>query len=232
MSIVKEFREFFLRHIQVTSGTKIDQESNFPTNYNVGTVSVFNRFLKGDFPNESVFKKLFESITFKKNIEDTFTFTEQGLARKATDTESVNRTIATTNSFQPAVIPEQLPDVRATNTTIAPFTIISTESLGGITIQSVNKDLGSSRFKRDFNIKLTVPPPPAPPIVASLVEFSTSSSRYIATTNIAVPDLGIIIWQNDIPPTGYLMCDGTNGTPDLRAFQFGGTKFIRKIATP
>lgn len=84
MSVIKEFREFFLRAISVSSGTKPDQEAGFPTQYTVNGKTVFNRFLKKHFPSEDVFKKLFESVTFKLNPEDTATEDEQGLVKRAT----------------------------------------------------------------------------------------------------------------------------------------------------
>ena len=60
MATTKEFREFFLRHTQVNSGSKPDKETGFPLKYFVGSQEVFNRFLKDDYPSESVIKKLFE----------------------------------------------------------------------------------------------------------------------------------------------------------------------------
>ncbi len=87
MSIIKEFREFFLRNTSVPSGTKPDQETGFPTQYQVEGNNVFNRFLKKNFPSENVFKKLFESIAFKLNVEDTSTSSQQGLVKQASTLE-------------------------------------------------------------------------------------------------------------------------------------------------
>ena len=84
---IKEFKAFFLRAVQKSSGTDADQETNFNIQYFVNGVLKFNRFLKNHFPSENVFKKLFESITFKLEVGDTATFTTQGLVEKATDGE-------------------------------------------------------------------------------------------------------------------------------------------------
>lgn len=112
MAIIKEFREFFLRHVQVNTGLKKDQEVGYGLNYIVqGIGTVFNRFLKNDYPSEDVFKKLFESLTFKLNTEDTATYINQGLVRKATDTEAVARTNNGINTFTNVVVPNQLSDV-------------------------------------------------------------------------------------------------------------------------
>ena len=45
MSVIKEFREFFLRNTKVTIGSKADQESNFPVQYQVNSNLEYNRFL-------------------------------------------------------------------------------------------------------------------------------------------------------------------------------------------
>ncbi|MEM9339092.1 MAG: hypothetical protein AAGA66_10215 [Bacteroidota bacterium] len=36
------------------------------------------------------------------------------------------------------------------------------------------------------------------------------------STNGSFPSGGIIMWSGNTPPIGWLLCDGTNGTPDLR----------------
>lgn len=132
MAVIKEFREFFLRAVQVNSGPKPDQEAGFPTQYNVTkpdgtTVTGFNRFLKDHFPSESVFMKLFESITFKKNPEDKASIAEQGLVKLATDGEAKSNQTYSDN-FVRGVQPHQLPTVETgtvVNTFVDPFGVIT-----------------------------------------------------------------------------------------------------------
>ena len=111
MAIIKEFREFFLRNIKLPTGTKKDQEPNVAVTYTaiIDGVSktVYNRFLKHNYPSEDVFKKLFESITFKLNTEDTATTSEQGLVKIATDNQ-VQLGTSTINDYQLVPKPSQV----------------------------------------------------------------------------------------------------------------------------
>src|SRR5574343_434107 len=111
MAIIKEFREFFLRNIKLPIGTKKDQENNVAVTYTaiIDGVSktVYNRFLKNNYPSEDVFKKLFESITFKLNTEDTATTSEQGLVKIATDNQ-VQLGTSTINGYQLVPKPSQV----------------------------------------------------------------------------------------------------------------------------
>ena len=111
MAIIKEFREFFLRNIKLPTGTKKDQEANVAVTYTaiIDGVSktVYNRFLKHNYPSEDVFKKLFESITFKLNTEDTATTSEQGLVKIATDSQ-VGLGTSTVDGYQLVPKPSQV----------------------------------------------------------------------------------------------------------------------------
>lgn len=112
MSIIKEYKQFFLRNIQVNSGANPDQESGYPLQYVItGKGSVYNRLLQGNYPSEGVFRKLIESLPFKLNTEDTASLTEQGLVRIATDGESIARLSNSVGTFTNVVKPHQLPDV-------------------------------------------------------------------------------------------------------------------------
>jgi hypothetical protein len=112
MAIIKEYREFFLRNIAVNSGAKKDQETGYPLEYIItGIGSVFNRFLKNHYPSEGVNKKLFESITFKLNVEDTASTTAQGLVRAATDQEAFDKTSNGAGTFTNVLQPHQFPDL-------------------------------------------------------------------------------------------------------------------------
>lgn len=150
MPIIKEYREFFLRHLPVASGTKPDQEANFPSQYYKGSVKVYNRFLKNDFPSEAVFRKLFESLTFKLNKEDTAKLTEQGLAKIASDANAESRTSNNANDFTAFVAPHQLPDV-VVNDVLGDVTTIATKA--SISITTIKRTFGSV-FRRVFKVTL------------------------------------------------------------------------------
>lgn len=132
----KEFREFFLRHVTVTSGTKPDQETGFPISYYIGSTPVYNRFLKNDYPTENVFKKLFASITFKLNKEDTAKLDQQGLTKIATDDQSVNRTDNSISDYTAMVVPHQLPEI-INDLAVSGDVVIDTVNKNGITITRV-----------------------------------------------------------------------------------------------
>ena len=110
---VKEYREFFLRSNSVNSGVKKDQEVGFPATHFINVNGVLklvgNRFLDGHYPKGDVFSKLFESITFKLNPEDTATETEQGLVSIATHNEVIAGTNLDSNDFQLVVSPKDVP---------------------------------------------------------------------------------------------------------------------------
>lgn len=116
---IKEFREFFFRKVTQSSGIKSDQESTFPIQYYIQDVNgrekkVRNRFNKGDFPSESVFKKLFESITFKLNPEDTASTTVQGLVKTVTGNQ-VRDDDNGSDGFSKTIQPSQTTKVTVVN---------------------------------------------------------------------------------------------------------------------
>ena len=179
MSITKEFREFFLRNVKVTSGSKADKEINFPVSYNiVNKGNVFNRFLQNHFPSESVFKKLFESVTFKLNTEDTATITEQGLSRLATDTESATRTEAGAGQFVNTVRPSHLPSI-VSGTVGVNDVVVSTFNDKGIIIKTISTFTGV-RFKRDFSVEAKVD---------KSIEFDaiTKAIQLVGESSIVIP---------------------------------------------
>lgn len=118
MSIIKEYREFFIRTINVNSGSKKDMELGFPTTTtkvdccgNIKTVG--NRLLREHIATDDVIKKFLETIGFKLNIEDTSTLTEQGFVLKASDNDSASFLYVPPTSFTKAVLPHQLPEIEA-----------------------------------------------------------------------------------------------------------------------
>ena len=143
MSIIKEYREFFLRAIQVPTGTKADKELNYPAQYQVTDINgkqimAFNRFLKEHFPSEDVFKKLFESIAFKINPEDTATVPQQGLVRIVTGEGIVAREdviLDGTETFATVVVPSNLPIVEGgTNITVVAEIVRSSDDVVVVSI--------------------------------------------------------------------------------------------------
>lgn len=148
MSVIKEYREFYLRNQQVNSGNKADKELGFSVDYIIQNKSVYNRFLKGNYPSEEVFKKLLESLTFKLNIEDTAKETEQGLVKLSTQ---------------------------------AQFDSSSNEDSEGYSLQATTKQIK-------------------------------------AYADSIIPVGLISMWSGTIAaiPVGWLLCDGTNSTPDLK----------------
>lgn len=140
----KEYREFFLRAAKVSSGSKRDQEPGFPTTYIIDGETVYNRFLEGHYPSEAVFTKLFESLTFKLNPEDTATDTLQGLAKSSTDADAIAQTYSWTDVMMRFTRPHQLPEVVAgSNITVTPSTYA---------IPS-----GGGKTRRRYTIAATIP---------------------------------------------------------------------------
>lgn len=132
MALNSEYKEFFVRAVQMPVGVKKDQETGFLIDYQVtdvngNQISAKNRFLKSHFPSEAVFKKLFNSVAFKLNPEDTATQDMQGLVRVVTGNNIINRTNIDIDAgldnkeYTTVVVPSALPIVSAgTNITIVP----------------------------------------------------------------------------------------------------------------
>jgi len=153
MPIYKEYREWFLRHTQVNTGTKIDQEVGFPLQYIItGKGNVFNRFLKGDFPTENVFKKLFESVAFKLNVEDTASQTAQGLVRIATDVEAEGRTDNGANTFENVVKPHQLPEVVVND--VLTDVVLATNTNNGLTVKTIRRIISAGKTAKQYVLSL------------------------------------------------------------------------------
>lgn len=140
MAVIKEFREWFLRNVIDNVSSKQDQETGFPVQYQVNGKLQYNRFLKNNFPSENVFKKLFESLTFKLNVEDTASTSQQGLSKLASDQNSYDRDITSNGNMSKVVEPSQLPDV--TTQTITSVSITVDTNLGNPTLTGIsNSDI-------------------------------------------------------------------------------------------
>lgn len=225
----KEFREFFTRHSQVNGGSKPDQETGFPLTYYVGTVSVFNRFLKGDYPSENVFKKLFESITFKKNVEDTASTTEQGLSRIATDAEARDRTDNGNGTFSNVVKPHHLPDVVLdTVGGGSPDIELSNSSLNGIKLDLVSRLVGGGLFRKVFRIKVIVDKSIVIDGVTQKLQLSGDAASPGANKTYGTDANGVKGWYNccDTGTTG-----GGNGVGVATATTYGFSKELQVDGT-
>lgn len=99
MNIKSELREFFLRNVQVRDGSLRDKEVNYPITHFVNKyfiedgvttirkIEVNNRFTKGSVPSDEIYEKLFNSIIFKENVDDSATTTKAGLVKIANDSQ-------------------------------------------------------------------------------------------------------------------------------------------------
>lgn len=156
MSVIKEFREFYLRATQVNVGSKADQEVGFPVSYFVNGVSKFNRFLKGHFPSKDVMTKFLESITFKLNKEDRAQLTQQGLTVIATDANARSRTSNAIDgtTFTAVIVPHQLPEIIATLDVSSDVIIGSATSYKGIKLTAYTRTpVGGTIFRKVYAIE-------------------------------------------------------------------------------
>jgi hypothetical protein len=185
MSIIKEFREFFLRNLKVNSGSKSDQEKNYPTQYQVGTKVVYNRFLDENYPKGDIFSKLFNSLTFKLNPEDTATQTAQGLVRIATDAELLARTDNDSNTFTNVLQPHHLPTF--VNQIASGDTVLDSFYTNGVRITLAKNTSGGKDY-----LKYLIESSNSVPIGACLLALNDFSGKE-ETAN---------------PPHGYLFTKG------------------------
>lgn len=152
MPSIKEYREFFLRNTKVLKGNKKDQESNFPVDYLVRGIKKFNRFLRGNVPSEDIVSKLFESITFKLNQEDTANTSIQGLVMKATDGDSESRALNPNTEYTKSVTTHQLPEI-VLSTDGSDSVIGSPVSNNGIKLTILRRTL-FALFRRNYKIEV------------------------------------------------------------------------------
>lgn len=92
--MIKEVKQWFVRLGAVVVGQLRDRETTFKKQYpsTAGDLAgEYMMFLKENFPSENVYKKLFDSIAFILNTEDTAFEKQQGLVQKATDAKAILR---------------------------------------------------------------------------------------------------------------------------------------------
>lgn len=186
MSIIKEFREFFLRNASMNTGAKQDQELNFPTTHIVDGQTKYNRFLKRNIPTENVMKKFLESITFKLNVEDTAGETNHGLTKLCDVTQYGNATDNDVDGFTLTPKPSQIRDEFDTKVGDRTYTEENYVVTGQTLSQSVDA-------------------------------LDVALAAAVAGTPAAIPTGVITMWSGAIGsiPTGWGLCDGTLGTPNL-----------------
>lgn len=187
MAAIKEFSDFFLRDIKVNSGSTPDQEVNYPTDYLVNGVLKKNRFLKNHVPTEGVFRKLFASIPFKLNIEDTASETEQGLVKTSTDTNAYNRTSAIDAAMREVVQPHQLPEIK--NQLITAQSITGNINTGFPTITNVS-DADIIKFSIGGVVTGT-----GIPTGAKIISIDYSSGEIELDQNCTATTVGLAITQ-------------------------------------
>lgn len=220
MAETKEYREFFLRATVVTSGTKPDQEGAFPTTYYIGTTLVYNRFLKNHFPSEKVFKKLFESIAFKKNQEDTAKLAEQGLTKIATDADAESRTSALITDFTATTVPHQLPEIVLS--TDGNDTVVGTPTeIGGLKLSILRRTI-SGFFRRNYKIEVIVQDSIAIDSTTKKLKLQGDSNLPGATKFYGTSNIGAKGW-NDLatavsPTVASLIASTINATRNSTDF--------------
>jgi hypothetical protein len=171
MTDIQEVKEFFLRTGAVITGRYRDRESNFDKIYSAShtLAGEYKMFLEGHYPSEDVYKKLFASIPFILNSENTAFEKQQGLVQRATDAKAVTRdsndnadldgqggggiasnaesTVEGTKyldsvHFTTAVMPHQLPEVYAgIGALLGTETLLDTYTTDGIKILHIQKAL-------------------------------------------------------------------------------------------
>lgn len=187
----KEYREFFIREEQVNSGSKADQDVNFPISHMVNTCSgikeKFNRLLSKHYASDNVIKKLLLSIPFKLNPEDTASESEQGLVKAASDTDAALGTVHT--DYARSVLPHQLADIAGTyaeNTYGVTKNYI--DLANGVTYDNLT-DAQNSGHK--FRV-VTIMPKPSSKTVGSIVNnpaIAYTLANSVEAGYIAVPNV-------------------------------------------
>lgn len=110
----------------------------FLRNFFKATVASKDRFRTGDKPTQTNFDKLFDSLGFVNDPDDSATTTTQGFVRQATDAEAEAGT-TTSPDFPMATSPSQLPAVRSSDNTI--------------TVLGESEVLSGGKTRRRYNIK-------------------------------------------------------------------------------
>lgn len=190
MSLIKEFREFFLRSVSTNVGFKKDKEVGYPTTHILDGKVKFNRFLKTHIPTEGIMSKFLNSITFKYNVEDTATETEHGLSKLTTNTQYSSGTDNDVDGYSLNVKPSQVKaSIDSLNLAIAN---VITSGTGNFTYTEENYVVNNETLTQSVN--------------ALDVQMK-----------LVVPVGGIIMWGGSVVtlPTGWVLCDGTGGTPNL-----------------
>lgn len=194
MPIIKEVREFFLRHTKVLTGVKRDREQPYPLQYTTTNalgelVTAYNRFLAGDIPSEDTFKKFLESITFKLNPEDTAKTTEQGLVMTATAAEVLSRLYVASNDFQKVVKVEHIPEVYYGGDIILNIKYKDASNPSDLTLYSSTGAVPSGNYRQVYVI--TYSTPQFYEYTAMLNLLDAAPIEVFESTN----NFGVVVWS-------------------------------------
>ena len=113
-----EAKEWFLRVTPIAVGSDRDRETEFIKQYTSGQLKDnYKMFLNENYPDQNVFGKLFDSVSFKLNSDDTAFHSQQGLMQKATDAKAALRDSSDNGVFERDGTITELGGVAEDNTT-------------------------------------------------------------------------------------------------------------------
>lgn len=98
---------------------------------------LYDRFSQKNKPSETSFRTLFDSVTFKLEVKDTASLTQQGLVKLVSDRDAETRTSSDTGSMVQVVQPHQLPMLIVNTEEVA---VSTSESFNGIMVTGVEKE--------------------------------------------------------------------------------------------
>jgi len=118
-----------------------------------GTAS--RKFVTNNRPNENMFRKLFNSILFKRNAGDTAQTDEAGHVRLATDDEILNR-INSSDGHHKVMVPSKMPHVGANILYCTPFDLDRYEQGYGIRVWEMQNNMNEGIGPDDWRIKYVI----------------------------------------------------------------------------
>lgn len=112
-----------------------------------------SRFRTNDKPTQANYDKLFDAVAFIKEASDTASTSEQGLVKRPTDQQAIDKAIpsAYTDSMSRSVFTHQIPDVTAHDTTVVITPVIWDVTLGAEAADTTTNP--THDFRRRYKIK-------------------------------------------------------------------------------